>query len=327
MLLWDSQSCIPFLKIIAWSRAEKQVRKRQAAGVWALGLHRAKATSALWSTGVGAVSPVLLGSRNKDFVSELNCIEEHWPFYLWLFFLPWGGGRGIPALSSLWYSKFSVRWQQHWYTPLLLGLLCRAWAPGNPLFQIPYKHEQSFSWFAGYRGLGLSHSRGCTFVMAYPWEGAHVAKSRTAKSRGVHTAAWTSWASVLGGMRYKSVSERGAGFGGRHTDRAAETDRSWKQTHRSASACLCSAKRHLQSLDHDGCNLLCWNFSIHRLTVQRRKIIYLMRTYLLQCPSNHRPSPSSLQLYELVHGSFQYGRRAGREIFFVRWPPKCNTFN
>lgn len=44
------------------------------------------------------------------------------------------------------------------------------------------------------------------------------------------------------------------------TDRAAETDRSWKQTHRSTSACLCSAKRHLQSLDHDGCNLLCWNF-------------------------------------------------------------------
>lgn len=62
---------------------------------------------------------------------------------------------------------------------------------------------------------------------------------------------------MLGGMRYKCVSERGAGFGGRQTDRAAETDRSWKQTHRSASACLCSAKRHLQSLDHDGCNLLC----------------------------------------------------------------------
>lgn len=111
---------------------------------------------------------------------------------------------------------------------------------------------------------------------------------------------------VLGGTRSQRVSERGgAGFGGRQTDRAAETDRSWKQTHRSASACLCSAKRHLQSLDQDGCNLLRGNFSIHGLTVRCGKIICLMRTYLLQCPSGRLPFPSSLQLYELLRGIFQ----------------------
>lgn len=304
MLLWDGQSCIPFLKIIAWSRAEKQVRKRQPAGV-SPGTSLSKSHERFGEhrelgRGWGCEPSDVHHSHAAGLKKRGLCwwAELHWrntgPFTCGVF-LP----------DNLQYSKFSVHWQQHWHTPLLLGWPCRGWAPGNPSFQIPYKHKQSFSWFAGHRGFGLSHSHGCTFVMAYPWEGAHMAKSRTAKSRGVHTAAWTPWASVLGGMRYKCVSERGAGFGGRQTDRAAETDRSWKQTHRSASACLCSAKRHLQSLDHDGCNLLCWNFSIHRLTVQCRKIIYLMCTYLLRCPSNCLPFPSSLQLCELVRGIFQ----------------------
>lgn len=93
-----------------------------------------------------------------------------------------------------------------------------------------------------------------------------------------------------------------------------------------ASACLCSAKRHLQSLDHDGCNLLCWNFSIHRLTVQCRKIIYLMCTYLLQCPSNRLPFPFFSSALWTCSWHFPIAQRS-RKPDFVRWLPKCNTFN
>lgn len=84
MLLWDKQSCIPFLKIVAHSRAEEERRKQQAAGTSprtspstsqeCFGEHREP------GRGRGCepsdVHHSLWGSRNEDFVSELNCTEE-----------------------------------------------------------------------------------------------------------------------------------------------------------------------------------------------------------------------------------------------------------
>lgn len=113
------------------------------------------------------------------------------------------------------------------------GLLCRAWAPGIPSCLILCKHEQSFCLCRVLWVWALAHM-GCT--LGFSWEGAHVAESGSVKSRGVHTAAWTSWASLLGGMRYKCVSERGAGFGG--TDWQGGWNRSFLEANTSFHFCL-----------------------------------------------------------------------------------------
>lgn len=170
-----------------WNRAEGQARKRPLLGR-ALGLHRAKAGSAAGSTGsregVGAVSPVmvitymLLGSRTEDFVSELNCVEEHWPFHQWGFF-----------------------YQILFSTPNFLSVdnsadshLCR-WGPcAEPgLLLIPRfkSHTNTSKVSLDLQGTVGSRSHGCTFLMAYPRERAPVGTSRAAESRGVPTAART----------------------------------------------------------------------------------------------------------------------------------------
>lgn len=64
--------------------------------------------------GVRAVSPVLfiahvlLGSRNEDFVRELNCAGEMLVLSPGVFFV-----CVVPAMSDLQYSQFSISGQQH----------------------------------------------------------------------------------------------------------------------------------------------------------------------------------------------------------------------
>lgn len=136
-----------------------------------------------------------------------------------------------------------------------------------------------------------SRSHGCTLVMACH-EKEHVAECVSVKSRGVHTAAWTSWASLLGGMRHKCVSERGAGFGG--TDWQGGWNRSFLEANTSFHFCLPVFCQEAFAVSRSW-----WlqpavlKLSIHRLTVQCRRVIYLMCTYLLQSPSNRLPFPSS----------------------------------
>lgn len=230
---------------------------------------------------------MLLGSRSKGFVSELNGTEETLALSPAGFFLP----------DMLQFSKLAVHWQQHWYTPLLLGYCAEPGLLGFPHVTSHTNRSRVPVCVRSAVGLG-SRSRGCTLVMAYHekelmwlnlwvW-GAEVFTQQPAHPEQACLEEWGTNVWAKGGLDLEA-----------QTDRTAETDRSWKQTHRSTSACLCSAKRHLQSLDHDGCNLLCWNFSIHRLTVQCRRIIYLMCTYLLQCPSNRLPFPSFLHSMNL----------------------------
>lgn len=182
------------------------------------------------------------------------------------------------------------------------GLLCRAWAPGIPSQHIPCKHIPSRVPISVQGALG---SHGCTLFMACHeeepmWLSLWVWRAEVFAQQPEHPeqACLEEWGTNVWAK------------GGLGLEAQTETDRSWKQTHRSTSACLCSAKRHLQSLDHDGCNLLCWNFSIHRLTVQCRRVIYLMCTYHLQCPSNHLPFPSSLHSMNLFVGIFHWGKKS-----------------
>lgn len=123
-------------------------------------------------------------------------------------------------------------------------------------------------------------------------QGAHVAECVSVKSRGVHTAAWASWARLLGGRRYKRVSERGAGFGG--ADWQGGWNRSFLEANTSFHFCLPVFCQEAFAVSRSW-----WlqpavlKLSIHRLTVQCSRAIYLMCTYLLQCPSNRLPFPSS----------------------------------
>lgn len=287
MQLREGQSCIPFSK----RRADKRVRKGQTAGV--------SPGTLLWviwgaqGAGKGSVSPAMFitqccwAQEMRALLVSWIALKKHWPFHLWGYFFT----RYASVLQT--FSTLTAALIHTFAT----GLLCRAWAPGIPSCHIPREHEQSFCLCAECCGFGLSLTWLHT-CHALSWEGAHVvnlwvwrAEVFTQQPAHPEQACLEEWGTNVwakGGLDLKA-----------QTDRAAETDRSWKQTHRSTSACLCSAKRHLQSLDHDGCNLLCWNFSIHRLTVQCRRIIYLMCTYLLQCPSSHLPFPSSLHSMNL----------------------------
>lgn len=150
-------------------------------------------------------------------------LRKQWPFHLWGVFVP----------DMLQFSKLAVPWQQHWDTPVLLvtvqSLCCRDSPVSHPLQTraefLSVCREGAvalFTWLHTCHGLS--------------WEGAHVAKSVPVKSRGVHIAAWTSWASLLGGMRYKCVSERGAGFGG--TDWQGGWNRSFLEANTSFHFCL-----------------------------------------------------------------------------------------
>lgn len=93
--------------------------------------------------------------RTRTWLVSWIELKKRWVFYLWSF-LMWDCvflvfvcfvflfSFSSPPLSNLQHSKCPVHWQQRQRTSSPWGLLCRAWAPGDPSFQIPYKHEQSF---------------------------------------------------------------------------------------------------------------------------------------------------------------------------------------
>lgn len=224
MQLREGQSCIPFSK----RRADKRVRKGQTAGV--------SPGTLLWviwgaqGAGEGSVSPAMFitqccwAQEMRALLVSWIALKKRWSFHLWGFFFT----RYASVLQT--FSTLTAALIHTFAT----GLLCRAWAPGIPSCHIPRKHEQSF----------------CLCRVLWVWALAHMAahlsclimrrsscgKSVSVKSRGVHTAACTSWASLLGGMRYKCVSERGVGFEG--TDWQGGWNRSFLEANTSFHFCL-----------------------------------------------------------------------------------------
>lgn len=203
MQLWEGQSFIP----CSQRREGKRVRKGQTARV-SLG-----PDWAIWGAqgaGKGSGSPAVFitqhcWTQETHFASDWIALKKQWPFHLWGFY-----SRFTSVLH------ISVHWQQHW-AHLCCWVTVQSLGSWDSLTAHPMQThpKQSSHLCAGRSGLTWLHT-----LHGLSWGGAHVAQSVSVKSRGVRTAAWTSWASLLGGMRYKCVSERGAGFGGTDWNRS-----------------------------------------------------------------------------------------------------------
>lgn len=143
MLRWGGQSCVPLLNIIACSG-----RGRGRVVGWELGHHW---TSALGAQGGGrgwVCKPSDVHHSCDDHLRALlvswTALKKCWPLLLW----------GVFFYLIIFRTPHFCPWTTALIDSFAAGSVCRAWARGNPSFQIPYSHEQSFSWCAGF---GLSH--------------------------------------------------------------------------------------------------------------------------------------------------------------------------